>query len=79
MKDIINLEDLKGMKVTNEVDGVNVPCEIVYAHVDTYYFHEKSEQMNVFVSLRPLDYETNTDYDLEDFKDVAISYVRKLN
>jgi len=76
---VTDLNELTGMEVDFELDGDIIPCEIVHSHLDTYCFEEKNEQMNVFLSLQPLDYKTNTSYEQDDFSNVCISYVRKRN
>ena len=76
---ITDLNELIGKKVKFEVEPNKiVKCKIERAYLDDYYFDEKDEQMNVFVNLIPLDYDTNKDYDSEDFTGLALSYVRKI-
>lgn len=76
---ITDLNELIGKKVKFELElGKVVECKIEQAHLDDYYFLEKSEEMDVFVNLIPLDYDTNKDYDSEDFTDISLRYVRKI-
>tara|TARA_R110001592_G_C12673048_1_gene703779 strand:- start:44 stop:277 length:234 start_codon:yes stop_codon:yes gene_type:complete len=76
---ITDLNQLIGEKVKFEVEPNKiVKCKIETAYLDEYDFLEKSDQMNVFVNLIPLDYDTNKDYDSEDFTEVSLTYVRKI-
>jgi len=76
---ITDLNKLIGKKVKFEVEPNKiVKCKIEIAYLDEYCFFEKSDQMNVFVNLIPLDYDTNKDYDSEDFTGLALSDVRKI-
>ena len=80
-----NLNDLIGVKVTHEIEVENngvieyksIPCRITSAHLDTYYFEEKQEQMYLCATLMPLDTTNLDDYDSEDFTNVSISYLFK--
>jgi len=76
---ITDLNKLIGEKVKFEVEpNIIVKCKIGSAYLDEYDFLEKSDQMNVFVNLIPLDDDTNKYYDSVDFTGVALTYVRKI-
>jgi len=80
-----NLNDLIGVKVTFELEIENngkigsksIPCKIESAYLDTQYFEDKQEQMNVYANIIPLDTNSLSDYDSEDFHGIALSHLRK--
>ncbi len=80
MKEINELKDLQGLKVNYnwEQDEEPIPCIIIEAYIEDFYFWEKNESMNVYCLLSPIDKTLIESLGFEEFTDVSLEKIKSL-